>query len=756
MSTYRAKDLKFEDLWPIVLDTVRSVINMNRYGHTDRATWQTRFFDIYNLCTATPEPHTRRLYDETKRFLEDHCTSMNEEINESKQNTLSNYVKYWTEYKKGAEHLNSLYQFLNNQLVKERATFDLGSDTGFNPNLEHNYEPIAEIGEMALDCWIRIIIEPLKDRLIKLLLEQIHLDRIGECVNQTTIKDVIMSFVDVCQNRKISPLELYEKSFETPFLQATGKYYREEGDRCLNKLDCIQYMKKILLLIDDEEFRSRKFLNSTSYSKVYHECLQRLVCDHYDTLKNQCTELIIREDLDALRNMYKLLKPTHIGITYMVEQLQEHMSRTGHERIQSLTGDNLSTTFVDTLLEIHTKYTDIIRQTFANDSEFISALDKACANIINMKNENRLPSKAPELLAHYCDSLLRKSSKTTSESELEEKLLKTIIIFNYLDDKDYFQRFYQKMLARRLINQQSSSMDAEEFMLTKLKEKCGYEFTGKLTRMFQDTKVSEDLNIKFLDYLKLETKSRVQNQTITVLLGLDFYIYVLQANSWPVSQPAEKTFLIPQLLERPMRMFESFYNKQYNGRKLCWMYNLSNADIRMSHLDRPYFVTMNTYQMTILLMFNDHQKLTVTELEEATKLNIKELEKHLSSLIDNKILLSNTTDLTLNSIISINYEFKNKRTKFKISTVTQKETTQDTEISQNAIDDDRKFYLQAIIVRIMKSRKTLRHNLLIDEVITQSKQRFTPSISLIKKCIEILIDKQYLERHSTDEYRYIT
>ncbi|CAF1523186.1 unnamed protein product [Adineta steineri] len=454
--------------------------------------------------------------------------------------------------------------------------------------------------------------------------------------------------------------------------------------------------------------------------------------------------------------MYKLLKPTHIGITYMVEQLQEHMSRTGHERIQSLPGDNLSTTFVDTLLEIHTKYTDIIRQTFANDSEFISALDKACANIINMKNENRLPSKAPELLAHYCDSLLRKSSKTTSESELEEKLLKTIIIFNYLDDKDYFQRFYQKMLARRLINQQSSSMDAEEFMLTKLKEKCGYEFTGKLTRMFQDTKVSEDLNIKFLDYLKLETKSRVQNQTITVLLGLDFYIYVLQANSWPVSQPAEKTFLIPQLLERPMRMFESFYNKQYNGRKLCWMYNLSNADIRMSHLDRPYFVTMNTYQMTILLMFNDHQKLTVTELEEATKLNIKELEKHLSSLIDNKILLSNTTDLTLNSIISINYEFKNKRTKFKISTVTQKETTQDTEISQNAIDDDRKFYLQAIIVRIMKSRKTLRHNLLIDEVITQSKQRFTPSISLIKKCIEILIDKQYLERHSTDEYRYIT
>ncbi len=28
---------------------------------------------------------------------------------------------------------------------------------------------------MALDCWTKIIIEPAKDRLVKLLLEQIHL-----------------------------------------------------------------------------------------------------------------------------------------------------------------------------------------------------------------------------------------------------------------------------------------------------------------------------------------------------------------------------------------------------------------------------------------------------------------------------------------------------------------------------------------------------------------------------------------------------
>ena len=66
-------------------------------------------------------------------------------------------------------------------------------------------------------------------------------------------------------------------------------------------------------------------------------------------------------------------------------------------------------------------------------------------------------------------------------------------------------------------------------------------------------------------------------------------------------------------------------------------------------------------------------------------------------------------------------------------------------------------YLQAAIVRIMKSRKLLKHNALIQEVLSQSKARFAPTISIIKKCIEMLIDKQYIERtaNSTDEYSYV-
>lgn len=68
------------------------------------------------------------------------------------------------------------------------------------------------------------------------------------------------------------------------------------------------------------------------------------------------------------------------------------------------------------------------------------------------------------------------------------------------------------------------------------------------------------------------------------------------------------------------------------------------------------------------------------------------------------------------SVISLNMKYANKRTKFRIAGTVQKETPAEVEQTHQAVEEDRKMYLQAAIVRIMKSRKVLKHNLLIQEV----------------------------------------
>jgi cullin 3 len=58
----------------------------------------------------------------------------------------------------------------------------------------------------------------------------------------------------------------------------------------------------------------------------------------------------------------------------------------------------------------------------------------------------------------------------------------------------------------------------------------------------------------------------------------------------------------------------------------------------------------------------------------------------------------------------------------------------------------------------MKQRKELSHQQLINETLTQLSQQFKPDVTMIKKKIESLIEREYLERiedAKLPSYRYL-
>jgi cullin 2 len=204
--------------------------------------------------------------------------------------------------------------------------------------------------------------------------------------------------------------------------------------------------------------------------------------------------------------------------------------------------------------------------------------------------------------------------------------------------------------------------------------------------------VSSDLNNKF----NLLNKDRM------IELGLNFSIYVLQTGAWP-RQVCPTDFAVPQELEKSVQEFENFYRLQFDGRKLTWLHHLSCGELKLKLKEKYYFITMGTFQMAMLLEFQKTDSLTCGELMEATKLNSDQFQKVLQSLVDSKLLAvtSDTVEVFQPStVISLNMDYSNKRTKFRINNTIQKETVQETETTHSSVNEDRKMYLQVRIIRI--------------------------------------------------------
>lgn len=735
--------MNFDETWAKIRETLESVVTLKKIP---RSVWNDRFSDVYALCVAFPEPLGEKLYAEVKDFLENHGQSLYEAVSGPDVDILRLYHNHWSQFSKGSFYMNLLFGYLNTHLKKQKQDYgDMSPySTSFSPDA---MEEVMDIGALALDIWKRKMIEPLKETLVEHVLIEVKRDREGEDTHQNIVHDTVLSFVEVQQYQSKGALSLYEEVFEKSLLKETKEYYRRESAELHADNTCQAFISKVDIRIQDEDLRTRKFFHPVSYSRVIRECEARMVEDYIPYLQIECRQMVQEENTQYLSKLFTLLKHIPRGLQAMVTELEEHITKTGLQAIKSVKVENGPQQYVDELLGIHRKFSHLIKDTFRDDPAFISALDKACATIVNYRHDPKRSSKSPELLAKYCDSILKKSTKNLSDAELDEKLGDIIIIFKYIDDKDIFQKFYSKMLAKRLIHTLSVSMDAEEGMISRLKHACGYEYTNKLHRMFTDISISSDLNSSFNDFLSNTNAS----------LGVSFTLFVLQSGAWPLGQTSVSPLSIPQELVKSVQMFEQFYNGRFNGRKLTWLQHLSTGEVKVSYLKRPYFITVTTYQMAVILLFNEKISLHFSEILEQTQLVEKELVRTLQSLADVRlILLSEDADPT-QCTYSLNMDFSSKRTKLKVTAAVQRETPQDTEQTLSAVDDDRKMYLQAAIVRIMKSRKVLKHNALIQEVISQSSARFTPSIAMIKKCIEALIDKQYIERRegSKDEYTYM-
>lgn len=204
-------------------------------------------------------------------------------------------------------------------------------------------------------------------------------------------------------------------------------------------------------------------------------------------------------------------------------------------------------------------------------------------------------------------------------------------------------------------------------------------------------------------------------------------------------------------LEKVYSRFQQFYSEQHSGRKLNWLFHLSHGELKTNYLKASkvgYTFQVYTYTMGILLHYNNTTSASLDELRSATGLSDDVLQGQLMNLCKAKVLEES------NGRYDLNFNFKSKKIRVNLRMNVKSEQKQESDETHRTIEEDRKLLIQAAIVRIMKTRKTMKHVTLVQELINQVQSRFKPRITDIKKCIDILLEKEYIERVEGDKDTY--
>jgi len=611
-----------------------------------------------------------------------------------------------------------------------------------------------------------------KSHLLTLLLDNITAERRGEQVDRILLKHTLNMLVELGVQGK----NVYRECFEDPFLDHTRKFYQDESKQYISQNPCSDYLKKAEKRIREEKARVENYLHESTMEKIQELCDEEWISVHYKTLihmeNSGCAWMFQCDKIEDLERMYLLFSRVPISLKEIQKVMMDCMCEAGREVLNDPEKVKDPVSFITAILSLKQKFDRFVKESFKESKDFQLALKQAFESFLNKD------TRTAQYLSLYVDDQFRKGLRGMSnDADVDAALEQVVTVFRFLQDKDVFENFYKQHLARRLLTGRSVSDEAERSMISKLKSECGHQYTSKLEGMFQDMKLSEDIMKQYKNSFASPSLARGMaprtGTTPAMSSSIDLKVSVLTSGFWP-GPPGSPCELPPEVQDCCSR-FETFYLAKHTGRKLYWQPQHGLADIKAQMPKTKHELNVTTYQMCILMLFNQHVTLTYKDLQVRSNIPLEELKRHLMSLYVNpkaKILVRRDPDKEKkdpedSDQFMVNPQFESKLMRIKVPLVQLRSgetnlTAEGTDAAGSAdvpatVEEDRKHLVEAVIVRVMKSRKTLEHNQLVMEVTRHLTSRFQPAPTLIKQRIEKLIEREYLERSNADRrvYNYL-
>ncbi|KAI6213785.1 hypothetical protein M3Y94_00192600 [Aphelenchoides besseyi] len=693
---------------------------------------------------------------------------------------LRSYVAEWNNFSILIEYLPTPFAFIERGAPR--------THTGVSRSDGKGVETLTAIRNIMFSLWNGHVFETIQVRLLDAAMELVRRERLGEGIESSLVIGVRESFVNYGNGREL-PLAMYQNHFERKYIDSAKDFYSPRSQQFLAENGILNYMGYAYEKINEEEERGRRYLDFTnpdSFRHLVKEIVNVLVVEHKDQLLAEASNLIANQESKRLQMLFHLMDRTVDGVPPLLNHLSKHIKTEGLTTMQN----NAETIvqdcekYVDQLLTMYTKFSSLVSEAFCNDARFLTVRDQAFQEVVNntdvfryeitnpkAKGKNNQPpeSKCPELLANYCDLLLRKSTltKKLTSDQIDEKLNNVLLVLKYVANKDVFMRYHKTHLSRRLILEMSADQEKEEVIVNKFREHgMPSDFVSKLYRMLQDMELNKELSAEFRRYA-----AEHEHRNIADVIHLK----ILNAGAW--SRGRDKCHVsFPSEIEELIPMVDDFYKVKHTGRKLNWAHNWSSGIVTFVSNRGKYDLELSAFQMAILFCYNDlpqFEKRSLESLRVATELPDADLIRTLLSLVINP---KTKIQVMLTDCNPINPKQFNEQTKFWINhdfaIIKNGDKAQSRGkltlinriiMNQESIEDEahneimrlREFRIQEGVVKLMKTRRTMKQNVLHNELVALLRHMFTPTRRLIKQQLDWLIEQHFIRRDSEDMETFI-
>eukprot|EP00879_Flechtneria_rotunda_P002533 GHRR01002731.1.p1 GENE.GHRR01002731.1~~GHRR01002731.1.p1 ORF type:complete len:747 (+),score=283.31 GHRR01002731.1:715-2955(+) len=730
------KPIELEEGWASMQQGINKLVRLLE-GETESQfnaeQYMMLYTTIYNMCTQKPPyDYSEQLY---QRYREAFNNYINDKVlpslrNHSDEVLLKELYHRWNNHKVMVRWLSRFFNYLDRYYV-----------------LRHSLHPLKDVG---LLCFRDQVYADVKRNTRAAVLKLIEREREGELIDKTLLKHILDIFIEV----GMGSMDCYERDFEEVLLTETANYYKRKASEWINQDSCPDYMLKAEECLRLEEERVDNYLHPSTKLKLLKEVENEVLTKYENDLLQKehsgCAALLRDDKTDDLARMYRLFSRIPKGLDPIADCFKEHVEGEGMKLVKEVaeaveakkekdsgkpskdSGTSYEQQYVRQVIELHDKYLTYVGTCFANSSLFHKALKEAFEGFCN---KNVAGSTSAELMANFCDNLLKKGgSEKLSDEAIEETLEKVVKLLAYISDKDLFAEFYRKRLARRLLQDKSASDDHERSILTRLKQQCGAQFTSKMEGMVTDLQLAREKQQNFDEWRQRKNKQ----------LPIDMSVTVLTTGFWPTYKSMD--LALPAEMVEGIAAFKEFYEDETKHRKLTWVYTQGTAVLKGNFDPKSLELVLSTLQAATLLLFNEGEELSYSEVQERLNLQEEDVTRLLHSLSCAKyqILVKDPQNKVIgkNDKFRLNVKFTDRMKRIKVPlppTDEKKKVIED-------VDKDRRYAIDAAIVRTMKSRKVLQHQQLVLEVVQQLSRMFKPDFKLIKKRIEDLIARDYLER----------